>query len=476
VRNRGSLTAWVAAALVALAVSWLFLAPWHGPIIVSLSDTHGIDLGDLPALALIAFAVAGLARAREPRPSAAGRRRAVLGVSAAAAALGVLLLLAGTLHTFTPPALLPAGGGTFDGDTEHADSGRADPIDHWSHVAVTYDGATIRLYLDGRPVSSRAMHGQVLHTNEPLWIGGNHPYGEYFDGDIDEVRVYDRALTGLQIRRAMSTPIAGGRDARTAGLIGAYALNSRPRASVTDASGHGNSGAILGATWTPRGRFGGAMRFDGRDDAVRVPASQSLDLTHAMTLSAWIRPSEPQSGWRTILHRQTDAYFLDAGGGHLGENTIEGVDDARAVLAAAAIAWLCVALAGGSAQGLKAHVGPWWAITGLFLAGSLLDAAFAPAGTAIAPALVAIWLGVRAPGRAQAAIAFVIAAGCAAVTAAALAAPAGSALGNDLDATSRSVALGVLFVLIGVSVGYTGAARANGPTSSITPTAPSHAA
>ena len=41
---------------------------------------------------------------------------------------------------------------------------------------------------------------------------------------------------------------------------------------------------------------------------------------------------------------------------------------------------------------------------------------------------------------------------------------------------TRSVALGVLFVLIGVSVGYTGAARANGPTSSITPTAPSHAA
>ena len=39
------------------------------------------------------------------------------------------------------------------------------------------------------------MHGQVLHTNEPLWIGGNQPYGEYFDGDIDEVRVYDRALT-----------------------------------------------------------------------------------------------------------------------------------------------------------------------------------------------------------------------------------------------------------------------------------------
>ena len=189
-RNRGSLTAWVAAALVALAVSWLFLAPSHGPIIVSLSDTHGIDLGDLPALALIAFAVAGLARAREPRASAAGRRRAVLRRLGRGRGSGVLLLLAGTLHTFTQPALLPAGGERLDGDTEHADSGRADPIDHWSHVAVTYDGATIRLYLDGRPVSSRGIRRSSTRTSR-CGSAATAQYGEYFDGDIDEVRVYD---------------------------------------------------------------------------------------------------------------------------------------------------------------------------------------------------------------------------------------------------------------------------------------------
>ena len=34
-----------------------------------------------------------------------------------------------------------------------------------------------------------------------------------------------------------------------------------------------------------------------------------------MTLSAWIRPTDLQAGWRTVVHRQTDAYFLMAGGG-----------------------------------------------------------------------------------------------------------------------------------------------------------------
>ena len=45
-----------------------------------------------------------------------------------------------------------------------------------------------------------------------------------------------------------------------------------------------------------------------------------------MTLSAWIRPSEPQSGWRTILHRQTDAYFLMASGGGGSHRSLGSLD------------------------------------------------------------------------------------------------------------------------------------------------------
>ena len=37
--------------------------------------------------------------------------------------------------------------------------------------------------------------GTIQATDNPLWIGGNNPYGEYFTGLIDEVRIYNRALT-----------------------------------------------------------------------------------------------------------------------------------------------------------------------------------------------------------------------------------------------------------------------------------------
>ena len=68
-----------------------------------------------------------------------------------------------------------------------------------------------------------------------------------------------------------------------------------------------------------------------------------------MTLSAWSRPGTSQEGWRTILHRQTDAYFLTAGGGGtyatLGER-----EDVRAPLLVGAALWFCLILAGTSGR------------------------------------------------------------------------------------------------------------------------------
>ena len=58
----------------------------------------------------------------------------------------------------------------------------------------------MRLYVNGTQVASRAQTGTIQTTTNPLWIGGNSPYGEYFKGLIDEVRVYNRALTQAEIQ------------------------------------------------------------------------------------------------------------------------------------------------------------------------------------------------------------------------------------------------------------------------------------
>jgi hypothetical protein len=81
------------------------------------------------------------------------------------------------------------------------------PVNTWSHVAATWDGATQRLYVNGVQVASRAAAGTLLTTSNPLRIGGNANWGEYFAGTIDEVRVYNRALSAAEIQTDMNTPI-----------------------------------------------------------------------------------------------------------------------------------------------------------------------------------------------------------------------------------------------------------------------------
>src|SRR5581483_2231695 len=102
----------------------------------------------------------------------------------------------------------PGAGGTFGevyGTTTL-------PVGAWTHLAVTYDGATLRLYVNGTQVSSVARSGPIATSTNPLQIGGDGLYGQYFAGVIDEVRVYSVARTPSQIQSDMSTPIG------TAGL------------------------------------------------------------------------------------------------------------------------------------------------------------------------------------------------------------------------------------------------------------------
>jgi chitodextrinase len=64
--------------------------------------------------------------------------------------------------------------------------------------------------VNGAQVTSAAQTGTLQTSTSPLQIGGDAFYGQYFGGRIDEVRVYDRALTQAQIQADLSTPIGGG--------------------------------------------------------------------------------------------------------------------------------------------------------------------------------------------------------------------------------------------------------------------------
>ncbi|HXT27825.1 MAG TPA: LamG-like jellyroll fold domain-containing protein, partial [Vicinamibacterales bacterium] len=79
----------------------------------------------------------------------------------------------------------------------------------WVHVAATYDGATLRTFINGVQVAATAAAGSIQTSTMPLRIGGNSIWGEYFKGTIDEVRIYNRALPATEIQSDMKTPVGG---------------------------------------------------------------------------------------------------------------------------------------------------------------------------------------------------------------------------------------------------------------------------
>jgi hypothetical protein len=56
-------------------------------------------------------------------------------------------------------------------------------------------------------VGSRALSGSLVSTNDPLKIGGNAVWSEWFRGQIDEVRVWNAARTAAQITADMNAAI-----------------------------------------------------------------------------------------------------------------------------------------------------------------------------------------------------------------------------------------------------------------------------
>lgn len=90
------------------------------------------------------------------------------------------------------------------------------PVGAWTYVVGTYDGKRLRMYINGKQVNSFAVSGQINAHADALRIGGD-PRGDYFKGVIDEVHIYNQALTAQEIlcryqstKNKAQSAIAGG--------------------------------------------------------------------------------------------------------------------------------------------------------------------------------------------------------------------------------------------------------------------------
>jgi chitodextrinase len=97
----------------------------------------------------------------------------------------------------------------------------------------------------------------------------------------------------------------------TSGLVAAYGFDEGAGTTIRDASGQNNNGVATAAAWTT-GKFGNALVFNGTSSQVTIPDAPSLRLTAAMTLEAWVFPTSTPTGWRAIVDKNVDGYYLMA--------------------------------------------------------------------------------------------------------------------------------------------------------------------
>ncbi len=120
----------------------------------------------------------------------------------------------------------------------------------WKHIAVTYDGNSLKQYVDGKLLNSVNCNGKTLGNSYPFLIGKVYSYPgslvtTYFDGEIDDFRIWNISRTDSQIQADMNNELIGNES----GLMAYWKFNENSGSTAYDSVVNGHNGLVNGATW-----------------------------------------------------------------------------------------------------------------------------------------------------------------------------------------------------------------------------------
>jgi hypothetical protein len=122
------------------------------------------------------------------------------------------------------------------------------PINTWIHVATTFDGDAVKLYMFGLEENTMRVNGTIDNSASQLLIGAVDGFGghEYFSGILDEVRIWNYARSNQEINDFMHTELVGSEP----GLVAYWNFNKVASDTLFDLTSNGNHGILHGgAEW-----------------------------------------------------------------------------------------------------------------------------------------------------------------------------------------------------------------------------------
>ena len=128
----------------------------------------------------------------------------------------------------------------------HMSINASDYVGKWTHVAGTYDGSKMRIFVNGVLRDSTTYSGLIEAATPTTNRIGVSVRAEWFDGKIDEVREWHRALTARELKRNKDCAITSARP----GLLAVYNFNDGKGTTTRDASGNARHGGLRnGPVW-----------------------------------------------------------------------------------------------------------------------------------------------------------------------------------------------------------------------------------
>lgn len=192
-------------------------------------------------------------------------------------------------------------------------SATAPPLNSWSHVVATYDGTTMRLYVNGSLSNSAASALSLLDNAAAFRVGNSALGTDGWAGDLDDVAVYSGVLSGPQVQNHFQC----GHRYRdvvlgTSGLQSYWRLGEISGVTAFDSTGAMNgahaNGPTLGGTGAPT-YANGATSFDGVDDYIGFGDVYDFAGTSSFTVEGWFnRTTVGEAGtWRIVAGKEPAA-------------------------------------------------------------------------------------------------------------------------------------------------------------------------
>ncbi len=142
----------------------------------------------------------------------------------------------------------------YAGESNDLSGGAPLPLNTWSHVAATFNGTTLTLYVNGTQV---AMATKTFNTTGTTWRMARRALpnlppttSEYYNGRLDEVRVWSRALSAAEVAQSAART----NPASRAGLVARWDMHEGSGSSLGDVTGNSAPGTLYNApTWVMPG-------------------------------------------------------------------------------------------------------------------------------------------------------------------------------------------------------------------------------